>query len=193
MTHEENNIRKVSFDVIQIHEHPMILSDNCGGISGPPVSLDWEVQDCYELPLDKYEESRPERRNKNELALPDMMRVDILRKSGYSRLEITQLTRPVNVDRQRRMATIKGMKLAGIEELAERVSHKTLNILSFGRRKREERTFLQRSVLFDVGKVGERSSSRTDDTMDEDDLLHQVDLGDTAAAAAKENVKPLSQ
>ena len=189
----EGKSRNVSFDAVQIHEHLVLLGDNPGGNSGPPLSLDWKAQACYELPLDKYEEHRPERRSKHELALPDMTRIDILRNLGYSRVEIVQLTKPVNIARTRRRSTIKGMKRAGIEEFAERVSHKTLNMLSFGRRKREERIFLEMSARFDVGKVCDRNTLHTEESLvealEEDSLLE----GHVEDAAAQDSVEPLSQ
>ena len=194
-TMSETDERKVSFATVQIHEHPMVLCDNPGGLSGPPLSLDWKAQACYEIPLDKYEKNRPERRNKHELALPDVIRIEILRNSGYSRSEIVARTRPVNIARTRRMSTIKGMKRAGFEEFTERVSHKARNILSLGRRKREERMFLTQSAKFDIGKVGEKSSFRTEDTLDLDLLGDGGEFQDDTAVVTSEqaNVEPLTQ
>ena len=104
----------------------------------------WEQQASYEFNLEEYEATKPVGRDKSECALPPSMRIEILRRSGYSRMEIVQLTKPVNIIRTRRKATVQSLKLAGLHELMESVVRKTRNILTLGRFNREERKFLER-------------------------------------------------
>lgn len=146
--------RGVRFDAVQFREHTILLGDNPGGVSGPPLTLGWQVQSAYEMRLDEYEQDRPERRNKYQMTLPEMVRVDILREWGYSRQEIAQLTRPVNQARERRKACTNGSKLDGILELKEKAFRGLRHLVSMGRKKREERLFLERCARFDKGKLG---------------------------------------
>jgi hypothetical protein len=80
-----NEDNKVVFEKIEIFEIPVLLGDNPGGSKGPPLTLDWEHQDHFELSVDDYEECRPVRRGKHELFHPTTARIEILRQSGYSR------------------------------------------------------------------------------------------------------------
>ena len=104
----------------------------------------WEQQASYEFNLEEYEATKPAGRTKSECALPPSMRTEILRRSGYSRMEIVQLTKPVNIVRARRKATAQSLRLAGLQELMESLVRKTRNILTLGRLKRQERQYLER-------------------------------------------------
>ena len=173
--------RQVSFNNIYIHEHPVVLGDNPGGISGPPLTIDWNAQRSIAMPLDDYEKGRPEeaRRNKYQFTLPEMVRIDMLKQSGYSRQEIARLTAPVNRAREQRKASCRASKIDGLLECKETVSRALVNVLTLGRRKRAERLFLEQSRRFDrrheeeddlekEDKEGTRSSIRTTQTSQAD-------------------------
>ena len=153
--------RGVGFGVIRLCEHPILLGDNPGGNRGPPLTIDWYAQDTYEMDIEEYEGERPPRRNQSQLSLPESVRKDILKKCGYSRNEIVEQTKPVNQARQRRKATVQSAKLEGIQELMEKVSRKTFNAISLGRRKRQERNLLERCRSFDSTKLSSRSTLAT--------------------------------
>lgn len=153
--------RRVKFGSIRFCEHPILIGDNPGGNKGPPLTIDWYAQEIYEMNMEEYEGQRPQRRNKSQLFLPERDRKDILKKCGYSHNEIIEQTRPVNIARQHRKATIQAAKLDGIQELLEKVSRKTFNAMSFGRRKRQERKFVQRCRCFDSTEFSSRSTLAT--------------------------------
>lgn len=138
--------RTVSFHTVQIREFAMILGDNPGTPFGPPLAMDWDAQASYELPFEDYEATKPAARVKSQCALPPSARIEILRRSGYSRNEITALTKPVNQARARRRATLQQLQLAPIQELIETVARKGRNVISLGRRKRKEREYLERAT-----------------------------------------------
>ena len=143
--------RSVSFQTVHIYEHPMILGDNPGGAFGPPLTIDWEAQASYEFPLDEYEAKKPPGRGKIEYALPASIRVEILRRYGYSRNEIVQLTKPVNQARARRRATAQSLRLAGVEAFVETVVRGSRHVITFGRLKRRERKYLESCCSVDEG------------------------------------------
>jgi hypothetical protein len=137
----------VGFTTVQIREHGCILGDNPGGTVGPPITIDWSYLSEFTADLEEYEETRPPRRDPLEMQMPASYRRDLLRRAGYTRGEIADLTRPVNVARAQRARSREAMKLDGVNELAERVSRSTLNVLTLGMRKRKERKFLKPYVV----------------------------------------------
>lgn len=147
------------FRVIRLYEHPVLLGDNPGGARGPPLTIDWHAQDTYEMSVEQYEEERPQRRDMSQLSLPELVRTDMLKECGYSRREITELTRHVNKSRSRRSATNRAVKLDAIHGFLERVSRKALNALTFGRRKRTEKRFLERCRDLDNTKHSSRTTA----------------------------------
>jgi hypothetical protein len=133
----------VRFGTVEIREFPTIFGDNPGSRSGPPLSIDWEPTSAEILDVDEYEKNRPEGRMYSEMRIPPKVRLEILKKVGYSRKEIVELGKPVNILRLQRKRTIETRQLHFVEEAAEVVYRRTLNILSMGRRKENERKFLE--------------------------------------------------
>jgi hypothetical protein len=117
--------------------------------------------------FEEYEQGRPERRNKYQFTLPEMVRIDMLKQSGYSRKEIAMYTAEVNRAREQRRASQRAAKLDRVVEFCEKIQHGLANWMTLGRRKREERLFLHRALNFDTDGVLEkqggniRSSIRT--------------------------------
>jgi hypothetical protein len=66
--------KSVTFTTVEIHEHAVIMGDNPSTTHGPPLEVDWVEQAHYSLDLDEYEEMRPQRRHKKELAIPSSVR-----------------------------------------------------------------------------------------------------------------------
>jgi hypothetical protein len=66
--------RKVSFSTIEIHEHAMIMGISPSTSEGCPLEIDWEEICHYSFNLNEYEELRPPRRIKDELAMPGYLR-----------------------------------------------------------------------------------------------------------------------
>lgn len=151
---------RVTFTTVQIREHGCILGDNPGGTAGPPLTIEWACMSDFTADLEEYEESRPPRRDHLEMQMPASYRRDLLQRAGYTRGEITELTKPVNVARSQRARTREAMKLDGVNELVEKLSRGTLNVLTLGMRKRKERAFLKPYVVMSRLCEKETLSSR---------------------------------
>jgi len=147
----EQQVLSVQFADITVYEHPIILGDNPGGHWGPPLCIDWEKQSEVTLPLDEYETTRPERRDHVEMAIPRRCREDILKRSGYTLSEIMKGTRPVNVARAQRARTIETLSLQPFNELVEKASRTTINVMLLGSKKRKEKRFLEPFVTAAFG------------------------------------------
>jgi hypothetical protein len=61
--------KRVSFDCIEIHEHPYKLGDNPSVSRGAPLTIAWKQQDYAEVGIDEYEYQRPSRKYRNQLKL----------------------------------------------------------------------------------------------------------------------------
>lgn len=146
---------RVSFALVEIREYPVLLGDNPGGVAGPPLALDWEIQAEHTMSLDEYEHGRPPRRRERQLILPISRRIEILREWGYSRQDILRGTKPVNIARRRRKVSIQSMRLDGIQEVLERVNRGALRVLTFGVRKRSDRKFISKCLNLDSAEFEE--------------------------------------
>jgi hypothetical protein len=133
----------ISFSFIDIREYPICIGDNPGGSRGTPLSIEWVHVSEVQIGLEEYEDARPERRNRSALAMGESVRYDLLRRSGYSLMDIRVGTKPVNIGRIQRKQTMATLNLAPLHELQQAISRKTLNILSFGARKRKERRMME--------------------------------------------------
>ena len=133
---------RVSFDLVDLREYEVLPSDNPGGVAGPPLGLGWEIQAEHHMSLDEYEQARPSRRDQKQLILPVSKRIEILREWGYSRKRIIQATKPVNLDRSRRKASVESQRIDGIQEFLETVKRGTLHVVTFGRRARKEKNLI---------------------------------------------------
>jgi hypothetical protein len=110
--------------------------------------------------LEEYEVSRPPRRDNLEMQMPPSYRKELLRRAGYTRGEITDLTKPVNIARAQRARTRETLNLDGVNELVEKISRKTFNVLTLGMAKRSERKFLKPYVVMSKLYEKEAASSR---------------------------------
>lgn len=89
------NAKKVSFGHVRIYSHKCTLGDNPAVASGPPLTVEWKAFDTHTLDLDSYEEKKPEPRSKDAMILPRSLREAILRKEGFSRGEMKEVTEEV--------------------------------------------------------------------------------------------------
>jgi len=94
--------RSVTFRDVTVHAHPVILGDNPAVSSGPPVTIDWEAFHSAKAPIDDYEATKPEPREKHQMIVPRALREDWLHDSGYSRREITDASKEVLRGKARR-------------------------------------------------------------------------------------------
>ena len=79
--------KSVSWSNIEINHHAVVLGDNPSVSSGPPVALGPKLLHMESIPVLEYEESRPPHREKFQMALPRMIREDMLKDEGYGRAD----------------------------------------------------------------------------------------------------------
>jgi hypothetical protein len=66
----------VSFSTVEFHEHAMILG--CSpSTKGPPIEIGWESISSMCFSLEDYEDIRPPRRAKHEMAMPASVRESV--------------------------------------------------------------------------------------------------------------------
>jgi hypothetical protein len=71
---ETKRVKGVFFAFVLIREHERILGDHPCVSSGPPISLNWDVENEHMYSLDLYEKARV-RRSRNEFLVPESVRV----------------------------------------------------------------------------------------------------------------------
>lgn len=79
--------KTVSWSNVEIKHHAIVLGDNPSVSSGPPVALGPEVLHMDSISVLDYEAARPPRREKFQMALPRMIREDMLKDHGYARAD----------------------------------------------------------------------------------------------------------
>jgi len=152
----------VSFSSIEIRDYPICVGDNPGGTSGTPISIEWKHSSQGSIGLEEYEKTRPQRRCRSGLVMPALAREERLRSMGYSSNELRTLTRPVNIDRRNRRRTLETLQLSSLHEFNEKIARKTLNFLSFGAKKRQEKKLLDYgNALKGTSKLNRRHSVAT--------------------------------
>ena len=82
--------RNVSFNKIEIAEHPYELGDNPSVQSGVPITIAWKPQERIILDVDEYEDLRSSNRSREEMRLPSAVREQLAKESGASRSEVVQ-------------------------------------------------------------------------------------------------------
>ena len=167
----DNNSKKkkgVRFSTVTIHEHPRIVGDNPGGLSGPPVSIDWKAISMTLIDIDKYEMVRTadendttetadgrststgyhhgHRREATEMRLESSHRVHILRQMGCTDAEIEAATKAANTIRTHRYRTNDSYLSFKSQERMEVMSRTLSNVMTLGMKKRKERAFLRKHV-----------------------------------------------
>ena len=146
----------VHFSSVQIREYPVLMGDNPGGVTGPPLTIDWEHQSENDFPIDSYEKDHPHRRSGNEMQIPSFVRATMLKDAGYSRSEIALLQKPVNIARSQRKRTNATMSLDNLMFMTERARRKAIDVATLGSRKRRERKLLKPFVMPPENRNGDK-------------------------------------
>jgi hypothetical protein len=89
---EKKTTKKVQWGNVEIHAHQIALGDNPATSSSPPLCIGEEQLYSHQLPIDQYEEYRPERRERGELRIPTTERERILMEAGYGRADIREVS-----------------------------------------------------------------------------------------------------
>lgn len=161
------------FSDLNIREYSIMPGDNPGGNIGPPLTLQWTPHSEISVSLDEYEQARPDRRHGSELCIPAFDRTSMLQDEGYSRAEIQAYQKPVAIDRRLRRRSNSLTHLDGFMLMREKMTRKLANAATLGRRKREERKYLEPFVArahhrpdHNRSKSDIRLSHGSDGTMD---------------------------
>jgi hypothetical protein len=134
--------KKVSFSTLQIREYPICVGDNPAVTMGVPITIDWIHDSEVVCTVEEYEEVRPISRSMLELRMPNRCRVNLLRRLGFSRLEILEGTKQANITRYRRKRTCETLALSPVQEMLERAKRGTLNATFRRGAKRKERKMM---------------------------------------------------
>jgi len=116
--------KKVSFDQLTIREYPLILGDHPATTCGPPVTLSWEVQETYALPVEEYEDKAPPRRESQELKMPAAYRQALLRKSKIGEHEIRRAEAETQRAQHQRRLTTAMQEFEGVEIFMQSAARK---------------------------------------------------------------------
>jgi len=100
----------VTFDSVEINEHPITLGDNPSvADGGPPIEIEWEAQSYEVTTVDEFEEIRLARianRQWNRIRkLGPEERMNIVIKAGFSREELTKVEDDMSTQRLLREMT----------------------------------------------------------------------------------------
>ena len=134
---------RVGFTHVTIRDYPRSIGDNPASTSGPSISIGWKHEAECTIPLDEFEENRAPRRLGREMIIPAQIREDLLRQEGYSRAEIMQCMKELNIIRGQRRRTYETLHLQSLQLLSERISRKAWNVLTLGEYKRKEQATYQ--------------------------------------------------
>ncbi len=98
--------KSVSFSNVDIRGYSICPGDNPSVSRGVPLSLDWDYDPETSQEIDQFEDDRESyRRVKDDLKLPSLQRVQILKHSGYSRGDINERVKEVEKAKDERNST----------------------------------------------------------------------------------------
>jgi hypothetical protein len=92
---------RVTFTTIKFYIHALILGDNPAVRLGTPLAMG-KLADSVSLDLNEYERFRETRREKSDLIVPKMTRVDWLHEQGYTRSEMAEVEAEIKVIKMHR-------------------------------------------------------------------------------------------
>mmetsp|Transcript_1707 Transcript_1707/g.2720 ORF Transcript_1707/g.2720 Transcript_1707/m.2720 type:complete len:387 (+) Transcript_1707:150-1310(+) len=96
----------VIFHKVVIREYERTLGDNPSVRRGPAISIGWRhASECIILDLEEYESTRPPRRSKIEIIVPERVRYDLLKEYGFTSRDIMAATKEINITRKKRAQT----------------------------------------------------------------------------------------
>mmetsp|Transcript_14710 Transcript_14710/g.22427 ORF Transcript_14710/g.22427 Transcript_14710/m.22427 type:complete len:350 (-) Transcript_14710:450-1499(-) len=134
VTRNRGNIR---WGNIEIREYERTIGDNPSCSGGPPLSLGWEYdRDVEILPIEEYEELRPDRRTHFQMLVPKQVRNDMLLKEWkVPKAFFVQQMRTNTRIRNQRLQTVSNLgKIEIVEEFIQKLVRATVRRLK-GRKK----------------------------------------------------------
>lgn len=165
----------VSFKNVEIREYPITIGDNPSVSGGPPITIDWEPQDEQVEDIDEYESHRPTRRHSAEMAVPKILREDIIRNAGVSPRDLTKCTRDVNISRRQRRRTLETLSNAQMDETIERTKRGLRNAFRKSTKKKEKE-MIQRAIQMDRKNGQYRNKQAISDEIEDSIVLHEMEM-----------------
>mmetsp|Transcript_27575 Transcript_27575/g.51741 ORF Transcript_27575/g.51741 Transcript_27575/m.51741 type:complete len:148 (-) Transcript_27575:437-880(-) len=124
--------RRVSFSTIEIHEHAMIMGNSPSISYGCPLEIDWEEQCHYSVDVEEYEETRPPRRIRDQLAMPGELREEVLLESGYTKRQINRQISQIQSERHHASSKLHST-ISCLSSLPKKLISKTKSKLTTSR------------------------------------------------------------
>lgn len=139
--------KSVRFSSVDVRDYTLCLGDNPSVTRGVPISLDWDYGKAHSYEIDAYERDRcDDRRDSDDLKLPSLQRVQMLKRLGYSRGEINERVKEVDVIKDNRFSTRrKAEREENRKKLVRRVVKRVGKILPSGPRKTEHWSFVAKT------------------------------------------------
>lgn len=105
---QSNREISVRFSTVEIRDYYVCIGDNPSVSRGVPISLDWDFDGEHSYEINVYECDRSRtRRHYDELIIPSLERIQILKSMGYSRQEINEQTKKTTRDKEHRFKTLR--------------------------------------------------------------------------------------
>jgi len=143
-TFHTDRVLTVKFNTVKVREYPIILGDNPSVSEGPPLSIDWIYIDVDEFDVEEYETTRPSRRGTPEMNIPASIRIDTLKRSGFTTKDIFQRVKEVKAVKQGRLETTTMLYRSEMNESIEKAKRGFSNF--FTNKKKKERVLMQASM-----------------------------------------------
>jgi hypothetical protein len=123
--------RKVRFHEIQFREYEQTIGDNPCVSYGPPISLDWDYEECGSIDVEEYEANRGRRRGMREMIMNYYVRTNLLTfKYGATEKELKAATKAANREKRSRAITKALLPYQLVEDLAQSAVRKTKRLAS---------------------------------------------------------------
>mmetsp|Transcript_18582 Transcript_18582/g.46088 ORF Transcript_18582/g.46088 Transcript_18582/m.46088 type:complete len:218 (-) Transcript_18582:194-847(-) len=134
----------VRFSSVAVRDYSMTIGDNPSVSRGVPISLGWEYDKEHSYDINKFEDDRcGERRESEELKLPSLQRVQLLKTMGYSRGEIKEQTKEVQKVKDERFSTRRRIERADkVKKVLKLTIDRVTNIIPTTRPKAKAKTAL---------------------------------------------------
>ncbi|KAL3917146.1 MAG: hypothetical protein SGILL_004851 [Bacillariaceae sp.] len=142
---EGESRKEVKFNTLEIREYPLMMGDSPASARGIPLTIGWDhIEEHSGIPIDEYEHLRPMRRERDELKMESLDRVRMLKSEGvgYSRREIQEGVRQVDMERRKREQTRNWMRFSPLEEAVENVQRFVLHSVVFRSSHQKQRSQL---------------------------------------------------
>jgi len=132
--------KTVIFHKVIIREYERTLGDNPSVRRGPAISIGWRyVPDAIVIDLDEYETTRPPRRSKNEIIVPETVRMSMLKEYEFTTREIMAATKEVNITRKQRIQTARSTESTERAHfLLEKAGRKIKHVFGNKKHKKQE-------------------------------------------------------